>query len=91
MELGELDESVFKKVSWSNIQFITKDPNGYYMKRVASTLKVRKLTKKVEQLEKQNTKLKNDIKIIKGSKSYRLGWFLLTIPRKIKAIFKGNK
>ena len=61
------------------------------MKRVASTLKVRKLTKKVEQLEKQNTKLKNDIKIIKGSKSYRLGWFLLTIPRKIKAIFKGNK
>ena len=42
-------------------------------------------------LEKQNAKLQNDIKIIKGSRSYRLGWFMLTIPRKIKALFKGNK
>ncbi|MFR5082444.1 MAG: hypothetical protein ACLTEE_07475 [Anaerobutyricum hallii] len=25
LELGELDESVFTKISWSNIQFITKD------------------------------------------------------------------
>ena len=48
-------------------------------------------TKKVEKLEKQNAKLQNDIKIIKGSRSYRLGWFMLTIPRKIKALFKGNK
>ena len=91
LELGELDESVFTKLSWSNIQFITKDPNGFYMKKVATPVKVRKLTKKVEKLEKQNAKLQNDIKIIKGSRSYRLGWFMLTIPRKIKALFKGNK
>ena len=91
LELGELDESVFTKISWDNIQFITKDPNGFYMKKVATPVKVRRLQKKVEKLEKQNAKLKNDIKIIKGSRSYRLGWFLLTIPRKIKAIFKGNK
>ena len=91
LELGELDESVFTKISWSNIQFITKDPNGFYMKKVATPVKVRRLTKKVEKLEKQNAKLQNDIKIIKGSRSYRLGWFMLTIPRKIKALFKGNK
>ena len=91
LELGELDESVFTKISWDNIQFITKDPNGFYMKKVATPVKVRRLQKKVEKLEKQNAKLKNDIKIIKGSRSYRLVWFLLTIPRKIKAIFKGNK
>ena len=91
LELGELDESVFTKISWSNIQFITKDPNGFYMKKVATPVKVRRLTKKVEKLEKQNANLQNDIKIIKGSRSYRLGWFMLTIPRKIKALFKGNK
>ena len=91
LELGELDESVFKKLAWDNIQFIAKDPDGFYMRKVATPIKVRRLTKKVEKLEKQNAKLKNDIKIIKGSRSYRLGWFLLTIPRKIKAIFKGNK
>lgn len=89
LELGELDESVFTKISWSNIQFITKDPNGFYMKKVATPVKVRRLTKKVEKLEKQNAKLQNDIKIIKGSRSYRLGWFMLTIPRKIKALLKA--
>ena len=81
---GDRADGVFK-------YFITKDPNGFYMKKVATPVKVRRLQKKVEKLEKQNAKLKNDIKIIKGSRSYRLGWFLLTIPRKIKAIFKGNK
>ncbi|MEI3595454.1 MAG: hypothetical protein V8Q58_08130 [Anaerobutyricum hallii] len=43
LELGELDESVFTKISWSNIQFITKDPNGFYMKKVATPVKVRRL------------------------------------------------
>ncbi|MFR5082443.1 MAG: hypothetical protein ACLTEE_07470 [Anaerobutyricum hallii] len=40
------------------------------MKKVATPVKVRRLTKKVEKLEKQNAKLQNDIKIIKGSRSY---------------------
>ena len=34
LAMGELDESVFKKISWDNIQFITTDPNGFYMKKL---------------------------------------------------------
>ena len=54
LELGELDESVFTKISWDNIQFITKDPNGFYMKKVATPVKVRRLheeSRKVREAE----------------------------------------
>ena len=37
LELGELDESVFTKISWDNIQFITKDPNGCYASKSKKT------------------------------------------------------
>ena len=56
LELGELDESVFTKISWDNIQFITKDPNGFYMKKVATPVKVRRLQKKCRKVREAECK-----------------------------------
>ena len=87
----ELDESVFTKLAWSNIQFITKDPDGFYVKKFASSANERKLLRKVERLEKQNEKLKKELQAIKHSKSYRLGRILLAIPRKIRDAFRKKR
>ena len=46
-----------------------------------------KLTKN-QKLEKQNKKLIKEIQRIRNSKAFRLGMFILAIPRKIKHAIK---
>lgn len=88
LEKDELDEAVFTKANWSNIQFIVSDPEGFYYSNVLTSENEIKLRKKVEKLEKQNKKLIKEIQRIRNSKAFRLGMFILAIPRKIKHAIK---
>lgn len=88
LEKSELDEAVFTKTSWSNIQFIVSDPEGFYYSNVLTSENEIKLRKKVEKLEKQNKKLIKEIQRIRNSKAFRFGMFILAIPRKIKHAIK---
>ena len=45
----------------------------------------------LENCHMRNEALENTVKELRNSTSYRLGWFLTTIPRKIKDFIKGQK
>ena len=75
-ESGELIEDVFTKNQWDSIQFIIRDPEGYfYSIMLPSDMKT--MTK--------------ELKDIKTSTSYKLGFKLTAIPRKIKKWLKKRK
>ena len=75
-ESGELIEDVFTKNQWDTIQFIIRDPEGYhYSNMLPSDMKA--MTK--------------ELKNIKTSTSYKLGFMLTAIPRKIKKWLKKRK
>lgn len=74
-QLGELDQSAFPVTQWSGVQFLMKDPEGYYRLAIAPG----------------GAAAAAEIQKIKNSNSYKLGFALTSIPRKIKKKLKALK
>lgn len=66
--LGEIDRSAFEDTQWSELQFLLKDPEGYYDQRAFL----------------QKLSADEELRRIKNSKSYRLAEAIAKIPRKIR-------
>ena len=79
LEKDELDKKVFTELEWSAIQFIVKDPDGFY---------IREITGKGGQ---EVAKLKDEINHIKNSMTYKIGSAIMFIPKKIKRLVKRIK
>ena len=68
MQLGELKKSEFPPNKWADLQFLMKDPDGYYYSIIRTG----------------GAGSSKELEDIKNSTSYRLGFMLTSIPRKIK-------
>lgn len=77
MDKGELDEKVFQPGEWSKLQFLIKDPNGYYHKYYLQSANDRKV-------EKLEAKINN----IENSTTYKAGKLIMYIPVRIKRFLK---
>ena len=64
----ELSKHAFGEGQWNALQFVLKDPRGYYMTKLSDSQK--------------------ELHDIKGSTSYRLGFALTSVPRKMKKALK---
>ena len=71
---GELKESVFGVREWENLQFMIKDPDGFYEKFYLQSKKERILEKRVKELENSTT--------------LRVGRIVMYVPIKIKRMLK---
>lgn len=74
-QLGELCQDAFPVTQWSGVQFLIKDSEGYY--RLCTTPGGAAAAAEIEK--------------IKNSNSYKLGFALTSIPRKIKKKLKALK
>ncbi len=88
--LGELDRKVFSNASWNNIRSIVENPEQYYLTRVYPKSMNQKVFERIEELEIQNQKLRDEIARIRSSKTFRLGKALLFIPGKIRKVLGGG-
>ncbi len=88
--LGELDRKVFSDASWNNIRSIVENPEQYYLTRIYPMSMNQKVFERIDELEIQNQKLRDEIKRIRSSKSFRLGKALLFIPGKIRKVLSGG-
>lgn len=70
---NELDMSVFSNKAQGDINFLVKDPEGFYLGYLNSG--------KIIRLEKE-------LRELKASKSYKIGRIITYIPRKIKQLIK---
>ncbi len=89
--LGEVKKEVFSETAWNHIQSMTEDPKRYYLGRVYPKSVDENIFERINELEVQNQKLKNEIARIRSSKSFRLGRLLMCLPIKLKKIFGGRK
>lgn len=89
--LGEIKKEVFSETAWNNIQSMTEDPEKYYLGRVYPKSVDERIFVRINELEIQNQKLKNEIARIRSSKSFRLGRLLLSLPIKLKKMVAGGK
>ena len=74
-QLGELRQDAFPVTQWSGVQFLMRDPEGYY--RVCTVPGGAAAAAEIEK--------------IKNSNSYKLGFAITSIPRKIKKKLKALK
>lgn len=79
VEKEELDEKVFTQLEWSNIQFIVKDPDGFYMREIDG------------RRGREVAELKGEIEHIKNSMTYKVGSVIMFIPKKIRRLMKRIK
>ena len=91
MALGEIKKEVFSEMAWNHIQSMTETPEKYYFGRVYPKSVDEEVFARINELEIQNQKLKNEIAQIRRSKSFRLGRLLLSLPIKLKKIAGGWK
>lgn len=91
LQKNELKREVFSDMSWSNIQRIVSDPEGFYEYRVLPAATGQKLYERVVELETKNQKLTDEIARIRGSKSFRIGSFIMYIPKKLRRILSGKR
>ena len=91
MALGEIKKEVFSEMAWNHIQSMTENPEKYSFGRVYPKSVDEKVFARINELEIQNQKLKNEIAQIRRSKSFRLGRLLLSLPIKLKKIAGGWK
>lgn len=71
-EMGELSRSVFPNDKWMDLEFLMRDPEGYYY------------------ISLNTGNQSDELKKIKDSTSYKLGFMLTSIPRKVKKTLKKN-
>ena len=74
-QLGELRQDAFPVTQWSGVQFLMRDPEGYY--RLCTVPGGAAAAAEIEK--------------IKNSNSYKLGFAITSIPRKIKKKLKALK
>jgi glycosyltransferase involved in cell wall biosynthesis len=74
-QLGELKKDVFPEAQWADLQFLMRDPDGYAYLA----------------LNPSGTGTAKELKEIKNSTSYRLGFAITSIPRAIKEKLKAMK
>ncbi|MCI8560041.1 MAG: glycosyltransferase [Dorea sp.] len=89
--LSEVKKDVFSETAWNHIQSMTEDPEKYYWGRVYPKSVDEKIFARINELEIQNSKLKNEIARLRCSKSFRLGRLLLCLPIKLKKMAGGYK
>lgn len=88
---GELVKDVFSKSAWNNIRSLVEDPERYYMNRVYPAGMNQKVFERVNELEIENQKLRDEISKIRGSISFRVGRKLMYIPGKLRKLLYGRK
>jgi glycosyltransferase involved in cell wall biosynthesis len=81
---GELKKEVFTKAARNNIKSMTEDPEKYYLTRVYPQTINQKVFEKMTELETENRKLKEEIKELRQSESFRIGKKITFIPGAIK-------
>ena len=91
MEMQEIDQTIFTKLEWANIQFIIKSPDDYYYTRIACTDRERKLEREVRRLRGLVHQTRADLDRVKKTPTFRIGAVIMFIPRKIKSLFSRNK
>lgn len=105
LDKNEIDRSEFTEIEWENIEFLVKDPDGFYLYKFGHKDNEKKLEKEIEKLRhqlnvykvalsktrKELENAKKDLEVVKHTPTFRLGEILLYIPRKIKYLFKGGK
>ena len=91
MEMQEIDQTIFTKLEWANIQFIIKSPDDYYYTRIACTDRERKLEREVKRLRGLVHQTRADLDRVKKTPTFRIGAVIMFIPRKIKSLFSRNK
>ena len=74
-QIGELKQSEFPPNKWSDLQFLMRDPDGYYYNI----------------LSRGGYKVQQQVEEIKNSTSYRLGFAITSIPRKLKNKYLAMK
>jgi regulator of replication initiation timing len=57
MEMNELDDTIFTANEWTAIQFLIKDPEGYYLSKVVASANEIKLQKEITTLNENIKKL----------------------------------
>lgn len=73
---GELNQSVFTEKSWSRLQFLIKDPDGFYYANVVGNASSADVVA-------ENKKLKQKLVDIQSGWSFKVGRIITYIPRKI--------
>ena len=91
MEMQEIDQTIFTKLEWANIQFIIKSPDDYYYTRIGCTDRERKLEREVKRLRGLVHQTRADLDRVKKTPTFRIGAVIMFIPRKIKSLFSRNK
>ena len=81
---GELDQSVFYVMEWEKLQFLIRDPEGFYVKYCLQSEHERALERKVKRLEKE-------VHIVRSSTTFRVGRFFMFIPVTIKNWLKKSR
>lgn len=89
--LLEVKKEVFSETAWNHIQSMTENPEQYYLGRVYPKSVDEKIFTRINELEVQNQKLKNEIARIRRSRSFRLGKLLLCLPIKLKKMVGGRR
>lgn len=88
--LGELKETTVSKTSWKNIQSMIKDPEQYYLTRVYPASMSQKVFERMEELSIENQALRDEIKKIRSSSSFRVGRFLMDIPIRFRKLLRAG-
>lgn len=89
--LGDVIPEIFSKKTWNNIQRMVENPEHYYKMCVYPRTINQQVFKRITKLEEENQNLKQEIKKIRSSKTFRLGKLLLGGPSVLKKKLRGGK
>ncbi len=79
-EMGELDRELFGQKTWEELEFIMKDPDGFYYNVLL-----------MEQSNQEFKALRKRLYDVENSTSWKLGYFLTAVPRNIKEALKRRR
>lgn len=91
MSRGELDPEVFSKSAWANIEALTKDPEEYYLRRVCPASIDPELCEWIGRLATENQMLKDEVKRIRKSWTFRIGKSIMFLPGNLKKLIRKRR
>lgn len=89
--LGDVNPDTFTKKTWNNIERIVQDPEHYYKMCVYPRTINQQVFEQITKLEEENQELRQEIKKIRSSKTFRVGKLLLGAPSLLKKKLRGGR
>lgn len=89
--LGDVNPDTFTKKTWNNIERIVQNPEHYYKMCVYPRTINQQVFEQITKLEEENQELRQEIKKIRSSKTFRVGKLLLGAPSLLKKKLRGGR